>query len=92
MSQVPEPLVRRDQGFHGAPAISLDLARPAREHCFEDLEELLRHLKLLLVAGLVKSDQNLVSQATGITGGFAPNPNLNQLLKIFRHGLSKTSR
>jgi hypothetical protein len=92
MSQVPEPLVRRDQGFHGAPTIGLNLAWAACEHCFENLEELLRHLKLLLVAGLVESDQNLVSQATGITGGFAPNPDLNQLLKIFRHGLSKTSR
>jgi hypothetical protein len=89
---VPESLVGGDQGLHGAAAIGLDLARPAREHCFENLEELLRHLKLLLIAGLVESDQNLIGQATGVTRGFAPDTNLNQLLKIFRHGLSKTSR
>lgn len=84
--------MRGDQGLHGAAPIGLYLARAPREHRFENLEELLRHLKLLLVAGLVEGDQNLVGQAAGITRGFAPNPDLNQLLKIFRHGLSKTSR
>lgn len=62
--QVPEPLVRRHQPFHAAPALLVRGRGPARKHQFEHPQQLLGDLQIRLIAGLVKGNKDLVREPT----------------------------
>ncbi len=60
--EVPEPLIGGDEPLHAAPALLVRCRRPPREHELENMEQLLSDLEVLLIAGLVESDQDLVRE------------------------------
>jgi hypothetical protein len=62
MPQLPKPFVCRDQGLPNAASICWDERRPHR-HEFENVKQFPSHSIAPLIAGLVESDQDLVSQA-----------------------------
>lgn len=66
MTQVPQPLMRGDKAFHIAPTSAVRRQGTARQHHFKNVEQLLRHLKIALVAGVMERDENLVGQASAI--------------------------
>ena len=59
--------MRRDQAFHVAPPGSVRRQWAARQHHLEHMEQLLGHLVIGLVAGMVKSDDDLVRQPAAVT-------------------------
>jgi len=60
MAKVPQPLVGSHQTLHIAAARAIRRQWPAGQHHFQNVQELLRHLKIALVAGMVEGDQNLI--------------------------------
>src|SRR4051794_6920581 len=71
MPQMPEPLMRGNEALHVAPSGAVRRQRPARQHHLQNVQQLLGHLEIRLVAGMVERDQDLVRQATRVTGGAA---------------------
>jgi hypothetical protein len=67
VTQVPEPLMGGDQAFHVAPARAVGREWAARQHHLEHMQKLFRYLEVRLVAGVVKSDENLVGQAPAVS-------------------------
>jgi len=62
VAQLPEPLVRRDQGgFHVVPT-SVRHGWKAVQHHLQDARQPLGHLKVALVTSLMERDQELVGQ------------------------------
>jgi hypothetical protein len=50
--------MRRDQGFRVSPAIAV--RGTPRQHHLQELDQVFRDLKIALVAGLMKGDQDFV--------------------------------
>jgi hypothetical protein len=48
--------MRRDQAFHIAPSGAIRRQRQARQHHFQNVQQLLRYLKIRLVAGVMESN------------------------------------
>jgi hypothetical protein len=66
MPQKPESRMRRDQTFRISPPVATRSLRRARQHHFQDAQESLGDLKVPLVARLMKRDQDLIRQASGV--------------------------
>ncbi len=66
MAQMPKTLMRRDQTLHIASPGAVGGQRPPGQHHLQDVEQLFRHLKVTLIAGMVEGDQDLVRQAPAI--------------------------
>src|SRR5271163_4285218 len=66
MSQMPKTLVRRNQAFHIPPARAVRCKGSPGQHHFQDVKQLLRHLEIALITGMMKSDQYFVGQAPAI--------------------------
>ena len=60
VSKLTKPLVCRHQAFHVAPSRFIHGQRPACQHHLKDMEQLLGHLAISLIAGAVKGHQDLV--------------------------------
>ena len=68
VAQMPKPFVRRNQALHvPAPRSIRDQGTP-RQHHLQNLQKLLRDVKVRLIAGMMKSDQDLVGQPPAIAG------------------------
>jgi len=75
MPQVPQPLMRRHQTLDAAPSVAVRGIRAAGEHAFQNVQQLLGHVEIGLVAGVVEGDQDFVGQPPTIArraraGGF----------------------
>ena len=70
--------------LHVAPPRSIRCQRPARQHHLQDMQQLLGHLEIRLIASVMKRDQDFVRQAarearspartdlaSGVIGGLA---------------------
>ena len=64
---MPKPLVRGDQALHVAPPRAIRRQRTAGQHHLKDVQQLLGHLEIGLVAGVVEGDQHLVRQAPRVS-------------------------
>jgi len=49
-----------DQALHVTPARAVRRQRTAGQHHLQDLQELLSHLEVALIAGVMERNQNLV--------------------------------
>src|SRR4051794_19182682 len=65
---MPKTLVRGDQALHVAPARAVGCYRTARQHHLQNMQELLGHLEIALVAGVMKCDQDLIGETPAIPG------------------------
>ena len=63
---MPEPLMRGDQTLHVLPARPIRCERLARQHHFQNAQQLVGNLKIPLVACLVERDEDLVRQPTRV--------------------------
>jgi hypothetical protein len=61
VAQMPEPFMRRDQGFDVPPAIGR--GRQPRQHRLQQMEQLLRDLELSLVAGMMEGYHDFIRQS-----------------------------
>ena len=66
VAQVPEAFMGRDQAFHIPPARAVWRERAPRQHHFKDMQELFGDLKIRLVTGMVKGDEDLVGQPAAV--------------------------
>ncbi len=71
MPQVPEALMSGDQAFDALAAVGIWRDGSARQHVFEDMQQLLGDFVVALVAGMVEGDQDFIRQATAIARGGA---------------------
>ncbi|WP_353212023.1 hypothetical protein [Rhodovarius sp.] len=60
--QLPKPLMRLDQAVHIAPAIGAGIDLLAGEHHFQCPQQLVSHLIISLITGLVEGGQDFVRQ------------------------------
>ena len=60
VAQVPKPLMRGDKTFHVAPPCAIGRQGPSGQHHFQHEKKLFRDLKVRLIAGVMKRDQNFV--------------------------------
>jgi hypothetical protein len=58
VAQIPEPFMRRDQGFDVPPAVSP--GRQPRQYRLQHMEQPLRDLKVSLVARIMKGDHDFI--------------------------------
>jgi hypothetical protein len=63
---MPEPFVSRDERIHRSAPVSLHVDRAMHKDGLQDLKQLLRDLEFLLVASLVKGNEDLVRQTTRV--------------------------
>ncbi len=60
MTQVPQPLMGRNEAFHIPTTRSIRGQWTTGQHHFQDMEKLFRDLKICLITSVVKGDQDFV--------------------------------
>jgi len=63
---MPEPLVRGDEAFDALAPVSIGVGRAARDHAFEDNQKLFRDFVIILIAGVMKRDQDFVREPAAV--------------------------
>ena len=60
MAQVPKPFMGRDQTLDAFTPVGIWRNGAARQHCFENMQELFSDLVISLVTGVVKRQENFI--------------------------------
>jgi hypothetical protein len=79
MAQMPKPLMRRDQALDGPAPVVLGGHAATRQHVLQRAKQLLGHLKVLRVAGMMERNQNLVGKPPAVAGRYTWATYLSQL-------------
>ncbi len=70
MTQMPKPLVRRNQALDRPAPVLLGGHAPSGQHVLQRAEQLFGHLQILRVAGMMERNQNLVGKPPAVAGGY----------------------